>query len=61
MTETTRMQLAMDGTGMIEVCDCCDQFIFNVKHWMHLSFLGFDGKIRCNDCRSELAKQVLTN
>jgi superfamily II helicase len=60
MTDEVRYKLALDGTGLIEVCDRCNQFIFN-KRWMGMSFVTYEGSIVCNDCRGEILKEkVLT-
>jgi hypothetical protein len=41
---------------MAEVCDDCRTLIRN-HHWMGWSFVTFDGKIVCNNCRTDRLKK----
>ena len=49
------MQMALDPNGLTELCDRCESLIDN-RRWMGMSFLTFDGKVICNNCRTELLK-----
>jgi hypothetical protein len=55
MNEWNKMQLALDPDGFVESCDRCQALIIN-WHWMGNAFVTFDGKIVCNNCRTDLAK-----
>lgn len=50
--------MEMDESGLLETCDCCNRLIIN-WNWMHMSFLDFDGKIRCIWCKSEFVKECV--
>jgi hypothetical protein len=54
------MQMALDPEGLTESCDRCNALIFNWD-WMGMAFLTFDGKIVCNNCRTELLKLSVDN
>jgi hypothetical protein len=61
VNEWNRMQMALDPSGLTESCDRCNALITNWDH-IQWSFLTFDGKIVCNECRTELLKtKNLTN
>lgn len=55
MNEWNKMQLTLDDSGLIESCDFCNALITNWI-WLGMSFLTFDGKIMCNDCRTKSLK-----
>ena len=55
MNEWNKMQMALDPSGLTESCDKCNALITNFW-WMGMSFLTFDGKIICNNCRTEAVK-----
>ena len=58
MNEFNRLQMALDPNGLTESCDLCGAVIVN-WNYLQMSFLTWDGKIVCNNCRTEMAK-VLT-
>jgi hypothetical protein len=47
--------LESDESGLLESCDDCGRIIRNWR-WMGWAFLTFDGKVVCNDCRTERLK-----
>ena len=49
MNEWNRLQLALDDSGMIESCDCCNALIVNFS-WMGNSFVDWSGEILCKKC-----------
>ena len=51
MTEQQRYNLALDGTGLIELCDCCGEWIMNFRKF---AFVCDDGKICCEPCKKML-------
>jgi len=53
------MQMALDPNGLTELCDRCESLIDN-RRWMGMSFLTFDGKVICNNCRTELLKLTIS-
>lgn len=59
MTETMKLQLAMDPYGMAEGCDCCGALIINRK-WFWRTVILEDGKIVCLDCKGILTAQKVS-
>lgn len=55
MNAFNRHELTQPGGELLESCDRCNRLIHNWD-WFQWSFLTFDGKIVCNDCRTDLAK-----
>ncbi len=55
MNEFNRLQMALDPSGLTESCDVCNAVIVNWRY-LQMSFLTWDGRIVCNNCRTELLK-----
>lgn len=55
MNAFNRKELESPDGSLLESCDRCNKLIHNWD-WFGWSFLTFDGKIVCNDCRTDLAK-----
>jgi formylmethanofuran dehydrogenase subunit E len=50
VNDTQKMQMALDRSGLVELCDSCGEWIFD-ERFRRLAFITEDGKIVCPDCR----------
>jgi hypothetical protein len=57
MNAFNKAELESTDGRLLESCDRCGGLIHNWD-WMGWSFLTFDGKIICNNCRTELLKVI---
>lgn len=58
MNAWNQKEMDEDPSGLTESCDCCNRIIRNWD-WLSMSFLDFDGKIRCIWCKSEFVKECV--
>ena len=53
MTEYNKMQMSLDKSGLVELCDVCGTWIFD-ERFRRRAFIREDGKICCEDCKKVL-------